>query len=141
MICVPAFWAAWPTAKKIADFASECTVMCRSAAKFATGPPMPKAKVVMPMCSIEEYANSRLMSRWRQRKNAASSTDSSPKHISICEGTYESSEPSTSTLQRITAYSATLSSSPDNTAEIGVGPSACASGSQLCSGASPTFVP
>ncbi len=52
--CEPAFCAACPTAKKIADFVSECTVMCRSAAKFATGPPMPKAKVMIPMCSIEE---------------------------------------------------------------------------------------
>ncbi|MNT53059.1 hypothetical protein D3C86_1774520 [compost metagenome] len=28
MTCVPAFCAAWPTAKKIADLTSECTVMC-----------------------------------------------------------------------------------------------------------------
>ena len=32
-------------------------------------------------------------------------------------------------------------SNPDSTAEMGVGPSACASGSQACSGARPTFVP
>ena len=50
--CEPAFCAAWPTAKKIADLVSECTVMCSSAAKFATGPPMPNANVMMPMCSI-----------------------------------------------------------------------------------------
>ena len=54
MNCEPAFCAAWPTEKKIADFVSECTVMCSSAAKFATGPPMPNANVMMPMCSIEE---------------------------------------------------------------------------------------
>ena len=30
---------------------------------------------------------------------------------------------------------------PDSTAEIGVGPSACASGSQACNGARPTLVP
>ena len=40
-----------------------------------------------------------------------------------------------------TAYSATLSSRPESTAETGVGPSACASGSQLCSGTRPTLVP
>src|SRR5687768_3936578 len=45
-----------------------------------------------------------------------------------------------SILNRSRAYKATLSSSPDNTAEIGVGPSAWASGSQACSGASPTLV-
>ena len=52
--CVPVFCAAWPTVKKIADLVSECTVMCSRPAKFATGPPMPKANVMMPMCSIDE---------------------------------------------------------------------------------------
>ena len=52
--CVPVFCAACPTAKKIADLVSECTVMCSNAAKLATAPPMPKAKVMMPMCSIDE---------------------------------------------------------------------------------------
>ncbi len=51
---VPAICEAWPAAKKIADLVNECTVMCSSAAKFASGPPMPNAKVMMPMCSIEE---------------------------------------------------------------------------------------
>ncbi|MDT4883430.1 hypothetical protein FQZ97_1194700 [compost metagenome] len=32
MICVPAFCVAWPTAKKMADLISECTVMCSSPA-------------------------------------------------------------------------------------------------------------
>src|SRR5439155_1762188 len=54
MRCVPLTCAMWPTAKKIADFVSECMVMCRSPAKFASGPPIPKAKVMIPMCSIEE---------------------------------------------------------------------------------------
>ena len=52
--CVPAFCVACPTAKKIADLVSECTVMCSRPAKLATGPPMPNAKVMMPMCSIDE---------------------------------------------------------------------------------------
>ena len=54
MSCEPAFCVAWPTAKKMADLVSECTVMCNSAAKLATGPPIPKANAMMPMCSIEE---------------------------------------------------------------------------------------
>ncbi len=54
MIWVPVFCAACPTAKKIADLVSECAVMCSSPAKVATGPPMPKAKVMMPMCSMDE---------------------------------------------------------------------------------------
>ena len=37
IICVPAFCAACPTAKKIADLVSECTVMCSRPAKLATG--------------------------------------------------------------------------------------------------------
>ncbi len=38
MRCVPFTWAMWPTAKKIADLVSECIVMCRRPAKFASGP-------------------------------------------------------------------------------------------------------
>ena len=64
---------------------------------------MPNANVTMPMCSIDEYANSRLMSRCRQRKNAASTTDSNPNPISMFDGSDDCSEPSTSTLQRTTA--------------------------------------
>ena len=67
IICVPAICAAWPTVKKIADLVSECTVMCNRPAKVATLPPMPKAKVINPMCSIEEKPNSRLTSFWRDR--------------------------------------------------------------------------
>ena len=54
MVWVPAFWAAWPTAKKMPDLMSAWTVMCSSPAKFAIVPPMPKAKVIRPMCSIDE---------------------------------------------------------------------------------------
>ena len=43
-----------PTEKKIADLVRLCMVMCKSPAKFASAPPMPKAKAMMPMCSIEE---------------------------------------------------------------------------------------
>ena len=43
--------------------------MCSSAAKFATGPPMPNANVMMPMCSIDEYAKSRLTSLWRHKNS------------------------------------------------------------------------
>ena len=54
IFCVPLTWAMWPTAKKIADLVRLCIVMCSRPAKLASGPPMPKAKVMMPMCSIEE---------------------------------------------------------------------------------------
>src|SRR5262249_20224947 len=52
--CVPLTCAIWPTAKNIADLVSECMVMCNRPAKFASGPPMPTAKVMMPICSIDE---------------------------------------------------------------------------------------
>ena len=52
--CVPLTCAMWPTEKKIADLVRLCMVMCSRPAKFASGPPMPKAKVMMPMCSIDE---------------------------------------------------------------------------------------
>ena len=81
------------------------------------------------------------MSFCRDSRNAATTTDSRPKPIISSPANVVCSEPSTSTLQRTTAYSATLSSSPESTADTGVGPSACASGSQLCSGTSPTLVP
>ncbi len=51
---VPAICAACPTVTNTALLVSECTVMCSNAAKVASGPPMPKAKVMSPMCSIEE---------------------------------------------------------------------------------------
>ena len=40
--------------KEIADFVRLCIAMCKRPAKFASGPPIPKAKVISPMCSIEE---------------------------------------------------------------------------------------
>ena len=54
IFCVPFTCAMWPTAKKIADLVRLCIVMCSRPAKLASGPPMPKAKAMMPMCSIDE---------------------------------------------------------------------------------------
>ena len=51
---VPLAWAMWPTAKKIADLVRLCMAMCSRPAKLASAPPMPKAKTMSPMCSIEE---------------------------------------------------------------------------------------
>ena len=83
----------------------------------------------------------RFTSFCRVSRKAAATTDSSPKPIIILPASALCSAPSVSTLQRRIAYSATLSSSPDSTADTGVGPSACASGSQLCTGTRPTLVP
>jgi hypothetical protein len=54
MRCVPFTCATWPTQKKIADLVRLCSAMCSRPAKLASVPPMPKAKVMMPMCSIDE---------------------------------------------------------------------------------------
>ena len=45
---------AWPTVKKMDDLVRLWTSMCRRAPKVAMGPPSPKAKVAIPMCSIDE---------------------------------------------------------------------------------------
>ena len=54
ILWLPFTWAMWPTTKKIPDLVRLCMVMCSSPAKLASGPPMPKANAMMPMCSIEE---------------------------------------------------------------------------------------
>jgi hypothetical protein len=83
----------------------------------------------------------RFTSVWRLIRKAASTTESRPKPIIRLPAMSLPRAPSASTLERITAYRATLSSRPESTAETGVGPSAWASGSQLCRGARPTLVP
>ncbi len=103
MSWVPVFWLAWPTAKKMADLVSECTVMCKRPAKLAIAPPMPNANVMMPMCSMDEYAKSRFRSFCRDRRKAATTTDSSPKAIIRSRANPVCTAPSTSTLQRTTA--------------------------------------
>ena len=139
--CVPAFCAAWPTAKKIAHLVSECTVMCSRPAKFAIGPPMPNANVDQPHVLDRRVGEHALdVPLARQEERGDDDRDQAEAHHQLA-GEARSSAPSASTLQRSSAYSATLSSSPESTAETGVGPSACASGSQLCSGTSPTLVP
>ena len=82
------------------------------------------------------------MSRWRQRKNAASTTEEQPEAHEHPRGevrVQRALDEHLAAHDRVDARHS--SSSPESTAEIGVGPSACASGSQLWSGASPTFVP
>ena len=54
IFCVPLTCEMWPTVKKMADLVRLCMVMCNSPAKLASGPPMPNANVMSPMCSIDE---------------------------------------------------------------------------------------
>ena len=54
ILWLPLTWAMWPTVKKMPDLVRLCMVMCSRPAKLARGPPMPKAKAITPMCSIEE---------------------------------------------------------------------------------------
>ena len=52
--CVPFTWVTWPTEKKIADLVRLCIVICNRPAKLPSGPAMPKANTMMPICSMEE---------------------------------------------------------------------------------------
>ena len=83
----------------------------------------------------------RLMSCRRYSMNAANTTDTNPSVTISGPGARASALADITILKRSTANSATLRSNPERTAEMGVGPSACASGSQACSGTRPTFVP
>ena len=87
----------------------------------------------------------RFTSRWRCRKSPATRNETSPKAISRCPAVWGAAvprrAPSVSIFRRTRAYRATLRRSPESTADMGVGPSEWASGSQLCSGTRPTFVP
>lgn len=68
-------------------------------------------------------------------------TDRSPKPISRLLVNAGSTEASMTAFYRAMAYIATASSTPDIMAEMGEGASECASGSHVCIGASPAFVP
>ena len=81
------------------------------------------------------------MSRRRYSMKPAKISETSPIVTISGPGASAAGLLASSILKRSNAYRATLSSSPDSTAEMGVGPSACASGSQACSGAKPTLVP
>ena len=71
----------------------------------------------------------------------ANTTESNPSDTMSGPGASASGLADSTILKRSTANSATFNSSPDSTAEMGVGPSAWASGSHACNGARPTFVP
>jgi len=72
---------------------------------------------------------------------AAKIRDTSPIATISGPGAIAPALAASSILKRSSAYGATFSSRPESTVEIGVGPSACASGSQACSGISPAFDP
>src|SRR6266852_8085685 len=73
--------------------------------------------------------------------NAPIVTDKSPKPVSRLSVNQGLTDTSTTAFQRAIAYIATASSTPDIMAEIGDGASEWASGSHVCIGASPAFVP
>ena len=95
----------------------------------------------MPDCSTLENAKNRFTSRRGHRLNAASNSDSRPSPIIGNPGDSASALPAIKPRTRSSTARATLRMEPDSTAETGVGPSACASGIQACSGASAALVP
>src|SRR5216684_6599471 len=73
--------------------------------------------------------------------NVPTSTDNKPNAVSRLFVNQGFTDVSITPFQRAIAYIATASSAPDIKAEIGEGASEWASGSQVCIGASPAFVP
>ena len=59
------------------------TSICKRAPKVANGPPKPKAKVAIPICSMDEYAKSRLISFCRRSEKEATIIEMIPKPIMI----------------------------------------------------------
>ena len=102
---------------------------------------MPKANAAMPDCSTVEKAKNRFTSRRRHKLSAARSSDSSPSAMIGGPGGIASALTASSERVRRIATIATFRIDPASTAETGVGPSPCASGIQVCSGARPALVP
>src|SRR5439155_17447732 len=75
------------------------------------------------------------------RNAAESPRDSSPKRMSQVDENEGPAVMSTTALNRINAYKPTFNNTPDISALTGAGASLCASGSHVCMGASPAFVP
>ena len=94
-----------------------------------------------PICSMLLQAKKRRASRRRHSAKAASSSEARPSASRKRPGATAPACAPTIALARSTACSAAFSSRPDSTAEIAIGPSASASGSQECSGTSPALVP
>ena len=88
---------------------------------------------------VGEHALDVLLARQEERRDHH--RDQAEAHHQVCRRARCAARRRSAPCSAGRAYSATLSSRPDSTAETGVGPSACASGSQLCSGTSPTLVP
>src|ERR1700684_1971713 len=95
---------------------------------------------MIPMCSTVEYANMRLYSRtWSSRK-AAIATDNNPITI-IHRPILASGDNNTIERSRRIAYRGIEVLTPESTAHTGDGAWLWASGSHVCIGARPTFVP
>src|SRR5712692_2704048 len=75
------------------------------------------------------------------RLNVPTSTDNKPNAVSRLFVKEGFTDVSITAFQRAIAYIATASSAPDIKAEMGDGASEWASGSHVCIGASPAFVP
>src|SRR6266852_7999005 len=73
--------------------------------------------------------------------NVPISTDNRPNAVRRLFVNQGFTDASITAFHRAIAYIATASSTPDIMAEIGDGASECASGSHVCIGASPAFVP
>jgi len=129
-----------PAPKNIRVLVREWATTWKRAPSTASGPPIPKPRAMIPMCSTLENARNRLRSLEVRRKAVAMATDSSPKNVSR-----EEEKPGTAAWARMctlsTPYMAQLSRTAERRALMGVGDWLWASGSQVCIGARPAFVP
>ncbi len=93
------------------------------------------------MFEIVEYASIILMSSWNTAKSAPMTIDIAPSHVSMRFRPLRSiaPEPYAIWYTRSMPRMPTFTTSPDSTAETGLGAMACASGSQICRGKSAAF--
>ena len=136
ILCVPNRRMRSPATRNSRTLTTEWFSTCSSAAGRAA-PPNPIPRKTIPMFSIEENASSRLMSRWTATRSAGTAIDRIPKRMIRGEAYAPGIAGATRRMERKAQFSRT----PDSIADAGAGAWLCASGSHVCIGASPIFVP
>src|SRR5471030_2667371 len=86
-------------------------------------------------------AISRLMPCCFTMKSAATNSENAPNATSTVRGSSEELAASVIVRNRAMPSIAVFKSAPESMADTGAGPSLCASGSHVCIGARPAFVP
>src|SRR5260363_152116 len=111
--------------KNIAPETKPCEIICTSAPSIASASNRKKPRVTKPICAIDEYATSFLISRCASATSDRTITKGASRRLA--SGTIGSEK-------RRKPYAPSLSMIAASTTEPPVGASTCASGSQVCSG-------